>query len=379
MAYYNDIYEVIDSLDVSNSWKETFKKIYTVYYQNFSDGKAKNVHFWSPSPLISVLGILDKWQFHCLFNFWALIFGPLYYFAKGMFMKGIILLLIWIELFTVNDMAAYLVVFIHIYCAILVNSDYFMLKVAKHKVVKQHPALLGDYVNETYFNKIVDNPRRKIAAPLFAFLITGGLIGGFGYFFTTDIIAFLAISEPPSVCKNSAECKEYITQQRLKLQTQEGEKYNEAYKLACAYAISRDQKNAFTAIEISILANPKFVPSRLLKAALYFDVQKYQQAITEYKKVLELNPRLKSLNFNIGRCYYRMREYSRALEYFKIATKKYPFNPMYLEIQGYTKVYLNDKAGARKDLERAINLYSSSDSEDSQKRINTIRQYLSTL
>ena len=84
-----NIYRFIDSLNVSRGWKNTFKKIQVAYFHNFYQGKANNVHLWRYGQPVISYGASDRFKFFTRFNFFALIFGPLYYLAKFMFIKGL--------------------------------------------------------------------------------------------------------------------------------------------------------------------------------------------------------------------------------------------------------------------------------------------------
>lgn len=385
-VFYSDIYEVINTLDVSDRWKQIFKKIYTVYYQNFSEGKAGNQHFWQPSPLVSVLGIGDKWKFHCLFNFWALVFGPFYYLAKGLFVKGTILLLISIVslilIFTgplMGETALFLFPFFHLYCAILFNADYFIEKVAKSTAVKKEPRLFGDYVNEAYFSRVADNPKANYFEPFMATIVTLALVVVCGFSIYSDIVAVLAVNNVqfPPVCQDNIACSEKINSLRGRIAAGNGNPSRLNYQLACAYINNRDMPEALKAAKKSTEKGGGSVLSYILLGNLYFSSQDYNNAIIAYNKALQINSRIKNINFGIGRCYYRQRKYPEALKYFKIATSKYPcfLFPQYFELQGYTKFTLNnDKAGGRKDLEAAMKSYEKF--PEGPQRIGVIQQYL---
>lgn len=384
-VFYSDIYEVIDTLDVSAGWKQIFKKIYTVYYQNFSEGKAGNQHFWQPSPLVSVLGIGDKWKFHCLFNFWALIFGPFYYLAKGLFIKGAVLLLIsiisLILIFTrplMGETALFLFPFLHLYCAVLFNADYFIEKVVKSAAVKKEPRLFGDYVNEAYFSRVADNPKANYFEPFMATVVTLALIIVCGFNIYRDIVAVLAVNNVqfPPVCQDTITCNEKISDLRGKIAAGDGNSSSLNYQLACAYLNNKDIPEALKAAKKSTEKGGGGVLSYILLGNLYSNLQDYGNAVISYNKALQINSRIKNINFGIGRCYYRQRNYSEALRYFELATSKYPcfLFPQYFELQGYTKFTLNKKADGQKDLEAAMRSYEKF--PESSQRIGVIIQYL---
>jgi len=378
-VFFSDIYEVIDNLDVSFRWKQIFKKIYTVYYQNFSEGKASNQHFWQPSPLISVLGIGDKWKFHCLFNFWALIFGPFYYIAKGLVAKGLILLVIYaISIFAVamlpvmGNTTVFLLPLINFYCAILFNADYFLEKVVRSAAVKKEPRLFGDYVNEAYFSRVADNPKANLIEPIMATLVTIIITGICSVIIYIDTVAILAVggTQFPPVCQDPTSCSE-------KIMSGGASHYNLAY----AHSTSRDWDNAIKEANLAVKENPGNISAWILLGNMRFNKQKYMGpggAIEAYQKALNINPRIQNINFNIGRCYYRQRDYVKALDYFQKATRKYPcfLFPQYYELQGYTKVLLGDKLGGARDLKAAIRNYEKF--PEGPARIGLIEQYLKT-
>ena len=384
-VFFSDIYEVIDSLTVNYRWKQIFKKIYTVYYQNFSEGKTGNQHFWQPSPLISVLGIGDKWKFHCLFNFWALLLGPFYYISKGLVLKGIVLFAIYIASIIaittgpfMGETALFLLPFIHIYCAVLFNADYFIAKVAKSEAVRKEPRLFGDYVNEAYFSRVADDPKPNLAGPCLATLTVIVIVLFSAFNIYNDVTAILTVNgtQFPPVCQDDASCAEKIRQLEGRILSGKGNLSDMNYQLACAHFNKKNFNGAAKAAQESIKRNNKNLKAYVMLGNLYFNKQDYNSAIKAYQKATKINGRIKNINFNIGRCYYRKRNYAEALRYFKIATSKYPciLFPQYYELQGYTKFLLKDKIGGTKDLKNAIISYEKF--PEGPQRIGIITQYL---
>ncbi len=384
-VFFSDIYEVIDNLAVDGRWKQIFKKIYTVYYQNFSEGQTGNRHFWQPSPLISVLGIGDKWKFHCLFNFWALIFGPLYYIAKGLVTKGAILLAMYLAAIIIistapvfGETSFFLLPLINIYCAVLFNADYFIEKVAKSEAVKKEPRLFGDYVNEAYFDRVADNPKANIAPPIMATIVTLGIFLVCGFVIYTDVVSTLAVdgTQFPPVCQDDLSCNEKIGALEGKIRSENGGTSSLNYQLACAYSNKKDSTEAIKAAKEAIKKNNNNIEAYILLGNLYFNKQDYSASTTAFQRALKINGRIKNINFNIGRCYYRTRNYQEALKHFKIATSKYPciLFPQYFELQGYTKILTGDKLGGAKDLKSAKSSYEKF--PEGPQRIGIIDQYL---
>ena len=68
-----NIYGIIDSLKVSDGWKNVFKKIQVAYYHNFYQGKSNNVHTWRYGQNVMGLKPEDRFKFFTAFNFFALI------------------------------------------------------------------------------------------------------------------------------------------------------------------------------------------------------------------------------------------------------------------------------------------------------------------
>ena len=112
----------IDSLEVSEKWKQRFRLIEKIGWHK---GVWKNYWNFKQLPLGQ--------RFSLFFNIWGFLFGPIYYFAKGMWVKALFLIGLYVLL---NIVLALLDVDINVfqfaipvYCASMANYDFYMLKV----------------------------------------------------------------------------------------------------------------------------------------------------------------------------------------------------------------------------------------------------------
>jgi hypothetical protein len=103
--------------DISDSWKNKFRLIDKAGGPNFS--KFKDLEF--------------RERLYISFNIWAFLFGVFYYAAKGMWKKGLTLLVISIIIFTIIDM-------------LFGIGNYFGMGVA---------AIFGSRANIDYYKKII--------------------------------------------------------------------------------------------------------------------------------------------------------------------------------------------------------------------------------
>ncbi len=365
-----NMYDLIDGLNVPKKWKLCFKKIHTAYYSNYLLGKEVNTHFWAFSPFMSTLGLFDKAHFLC-FNFWAFLFGPLFYIVKKMFIKGTVLLLIYGLLYTISDATKFLLIFPMLYCAYFANLDYFKEQVLESEALGSNPMLMNDYVDEKFVQKVIKQPFN--AKPLLAVV---GLVAIF------TIINFAktqlqvnelknTMSTIPMVCTNTANCREYVrnTLYRITGSANKEEAYKNYYLIACAYTSINDKYNAVNALNMSLSLNKKYLSAYLLRAHIYMLNRGYAQAILDYKEVLDQSPKATFLNFNIGRAFYQLGKYGEALVYLQRARHSERANPMFYEARAFTYVRLGENDLAVKDLEKAAKLYSKNATPQTQKRV----------
>lgn len=375
-----ELYRFIDALSVSKEWKKKFKLIHLIYHRNYHDGNFKPTTSWISLPEVSTLGLFEKWKFFCNFNFIALIFGPIYYLVKQMYAKAVVLSIITYILYSISNTTACLIPLVFLHCAIYADVDYFVNKVLMNERVKNDVVILEDSFDMTHFNFLLES---KNPAPLKVPFIILLCIMLCVYVTFSSIDAFKnsrAMVKIPVYCTNNAECAAPLGENLLKLKTAtRSNQYLYAYKTACIYTVMKDKQSAIKYLDLSIQKNPKFPPAYLLRASLYIDLGSPQSAIVDYKKALRADSKLIGANYNIGRCYYKLKDYKKALSYFKLATKRYPYNAGYFEIQGYTRVCLNDIIGAKKDLQRAVILYSLNILETDKSRLNVVKRYLETL
>jgi|GEM_PF-2154820 len=126
-----DEFNDIDNLDVSDSWKQTFKIFEKIGAEGQSIYQSMN------SPALKVLSFKEKLKIN--FNLWAFFFGPFYYIVKKMWLKGAVIfggitlfniLLTLIEvIFDTSIPQQFYWLPGSILCAQMVNYDYHRFKV----------------------------------------------------------------------------------------------------------------------------------------------------------------------------------------------------------------------------------------------------------
>ena len=92
------------------------------------------------------------------------------------------------------------------------------------------------------------------------------------------------------------------------------------------------------------------------EAERLYKKEKFEDAIAEYKKVLELEPEFAQAYLYLGDCYYRMAQYENALPYLKKAIKVDPKNPQAWAFLGDAYCCLQDAESAYKSFKKAVDI-----------------------
>ncbi len=71
---------------------------------------------------------------------------------------------------------------------------------------------------------------------------------------------------------------------------------------------------------------PKEVIEKLDKGNQLYDAKKYDEAIIEYNKIIELYPDIYLINENIANCYFNKGDYQKAIDYYQKVIEKEPEN-----------------------------------------------------
>lgn len=375
-----NIYRFIDSLNVSRGWKNTFKKIQVAYFHNFYQGKANNVHLWRYGQPVISYGASDRFKFFTRFNFFALIFGPLYYLAKFMFIKGLFLLLIEAGLIYYFDFPiAYLAIFIHVYAAILANADYFTHKVLNHKDVRENPEYLSDYIDENFIKSTLKEPNYYFPFVMSCLLFGALAIYFIGSEFATDAKYQQIVNNKQKICNDTSSCTNIVHTSLNNIKAGKEPVAAEYFNLGAAYYHLNNKQNALNALNQSTTKDPEYFPPYILKGIIYTEIKQYSYARASYEKALSIYPRGKFLYYLLGSAYYKEGKYIEAEENFEKAVKAYPKKPSYVEALAYTKIYLKDTKGAKADLEKAIKLLKNEDSIKNAARIEALERYAQNL
>lgn len=380
MREIGNIFNVIDRLKVSKGWIETFKKIQVSYYNNFYQGKANNVHTWAYSPQLSNMSQEDRFKFFTRFNIWALIFGPLYYIGKFIFLKGFFLLLIEAALIHFYGLpVAYFVILIHIYTAIFANSDYFSLKVLNNKEVLDNPMILSDYIDTAFVKKVVR--RTSFFTP---FVITAALVSiallAYIYIDVSNFINYKNIVQNYTpVCSTTQDCKNIIEISSINIRANKKPLYREYFNLAAGYYALGSKQAAIAALDKATADNRRALRPYILRGIIYTELKYYTPARENYKKALEIYPQGKFLYYLLGSSYYKEGNYTEAKKNFEKATKAYPDKATYWEALAYTKLYMKDSKGAKEDLQKAIRVLNKEGQSKNAAKIESLENYIRSI
>lgn len=371
-------YGYIDELHISNTWKTKFKLIYIAYYQNFYLGGIRNPLLWVIGPQFTNLSLASKLNFNFRYNILALIFGPLYYITKGMFKKGIIMSLIIAGALYYNTELAFIIPFIHVYCSYCADIDYFYSKFLNTPIFQNNPKLLSDYFDKF----LVDKTAKKFPLmPIFKIILAIGIL-------VWGIIMALSFAETlqykkyfntiEKVCKDDQVCIAMTGNIRTNI-SRNGGTDNDYYKLGCAYYWSGQKGKALESFSKARVENPENIKAYGASAIIYSEMGYKNDAIKTYSTILELKPELTFVYYYMGSTYYKNGNYRKALECFEKVTSAYPNEPIYLEAQAYTKIYLRDNEGAKNDIKKTIQLLEKKGKSNNMDKITNLYNYMQSL
>lgn len=114
-------------------------------------------------------------------------------------------------------------------------------------------------------------------------------------------------------------------------------------------------------IEISLKRTEKSIVSEkvselLSKGNELYTQKRYEEAIEEYKNILEANPGLYVINRNIGNCYYELEDYDSAIKYYEKVLEEEPDSEETLITLG--NIYLE-----KGELEKGLSYFEKIDEE----------------
>ncbi len=107
------------------------------------------------------------------------------------------------------------------------------------------------------------------------------------------------------------------------------EKAIKAYEQATTYYDSYDNENALRELGIAIKADEKFIEAYMMKGDIYADQKKYEMAITNYKKAIEIDPYFFANNYlNLAMIELKTGKYNDAKNDFVAFTKNKNSTPI---------------------------------------------------
>jgi len=131
---------------------------------------------------------------------------------------------------------------------------------------------------------------------------------------------------------------------------------NAFYDLGMVHA-TRKNPLAFEYYANALRINPSHEQSLYAKAKLYQDLEKYDEAIADYKNMLIKFKACEQCQYNLGAIYLEVKkDYAQALEHF---SKAIELNPNYIEAyfaRGFTYSKLNNLPSAKADYNMCLKL-----------------------
>ncbi len=104
-------------------------------------------------------------------------------------------------------------------------------------------------------------------------------------------------------------------------------------------------KNEDIVVKLEKLQAPA-IPAELLdqvdKANALYNEGKFQEALAMFQEMVEKNPNVKVLNWNIGNCYFQMGQYNKALEHYMMAEADFPDKTQFWMQVGNTYMMLKN-------------------------------------
>ena len=139
--------------------------------------------------------------------------------------------------------------------------------------------------------------------------------------------------------------------------SQDTPKTQELIKQALVYEQNGDIQNAISTHETILKVNPKSFQSANSIAGLYGLIGNSENEITWAKKAIEINPKYCDAYINLGNGYALKSDFAKANEYYKIADKLEPSNPL----PPYSIGVVEETSG---NFKSAISYYEQSVSRD---------------
>lgn len=143
----------------------------------------------------------------------------------------------------------------------------------------------------------------------------------------------------------------------LQTAIEQDSKYEDAFiDLGVIYA-ARKNNLALEYYDNALRINPANQETRYARAKFLQDTERYDDAINEYKAILDKNTACETCLYNLGAIHLEVKnDANKALEYF---TKAIQINPSYLEAylaRGFTYAKLKDKESATADYKTCLKL-----------------------
>ena len=92
-----------------------------------------------------------------------------------------------------------------------------------------------------------------------------------------------------------------------------------------AFFETKDYSTAIIDFNKAILLNDKFlINAYFCRASAYREIEDYQSALNDYKKILEIDSAKNDVYFQIGYCYYELKNYTATIEYYTKYLHYYP-------------------------------------------------------
>jgi len=371
----NRIYDLIDGLNISRYWKNIFKKIHLNYHNNYSSEKVVEPHFWSSSDEVKKLLPYERFKLSARFNYLGFLLGPFIYLLNQMYIKGLILLIVFLLLLMINDVTRFLVLFELLYCACFINIDNFVDKVLKNPETKTNPLLLRDDFDYNLMSKFLIEKINPVPYIVVLIIFCLPFASKYVNFYKNNLMVKNLMAKPKDICSSKNQCITAITGYMHNINSTKNKKEisKNYYLAAWSYFSIGDTYNAISLLVLAISFDKSNIAAYLLRANIRYSRGENIRAILDYKEAVKLNPNATFLNYYIGLNYYEIKKNKEALKYLKRATASNK-EAQYFEIQAYAKHRLGDLRGAKNDAKHAVQLYEKQGGTT--QKINNLKNYI---
>ncbi len=128
-----------------------------------------------------------------------------------------------------------------------------------------------------------------------------------------------------------------------------------------AYSELNKFEKAITNFKKAIDINPEYADAYYNIGNTYYDLQEYNNAIKHFEKAIEINPKDDDVYYNTGNSYYHLKEYNNAIKYFEKAIEINPKKSEAYNNLGIIYYFLNEYEKVIENCKKSIEINSQND------------------